>query len=209
MIAFVLPFNHSKTKELKISSGNTVEEALVQGLKAGDKAAIDQLYKMYAASLFGIITRIVKFDEIAEDVLQDTFLKIWKSIGQYDSTKGRLFTWMANLAKNTAIDQIRSKHYVNGIKTDDLEEMPVDILDLKNHTHLNSDTIGLKQLMYHLKADQKRVIDLFYFQGYTHVEVAEKLNIPLGTVKTKIRHAIIALRQYFNETNSYLNVKRA
>ncbi len=209
MIAFVLPFNHSKTKELKISSGNAVEEALVQGLKAGDKAAIDQLYKMYAGSLFGIITRIVKFDEIAEDVLQDTFLKIWKSIGQYDCTKGRLFTWMANLAKNTAIDQIRSKHYVNGIKTDDLEEMPVDILDLKNHTQLNSDTIGIKQLMQHLKADQKRIIDLFYFQGYTHVEVAEKLNIPLGTVKTKIRHAIIALRQYFNETNSYLNVKRA
>ena len=208
MIAFVLPFN-SKTKEHTLSSGNAVEEALVRGLKAGDKAAIDQLYKMYAASLFGIITRIVKFDEIAEDVLQDTFLKIWKSIGQYDSAKGRLFTWMANLAKNTAIDQIRSKHYVNGIKTDDLEEMPIDILDLKNHTQLNSDTIGLKQLMYHLKADQKRIIDLFYFQGYTHVEVAEKLNIPLGTVKTKIRHAIIALRQYFNETNSYLNVKRA
>jgi RNA polymerase sigma factor (sigma-70 family) len=208
MVAFVLPFK-SRSKALTSGTPCTAEEALIAGIIAGDKKAIDQLYKMYASSLFGIITRIVKFDEIAEDVLQDTFVKIWKSIGQYNSSKGRLFTWMANLAKNTAIDQIRSKHYVNAIKTDDLEEMPVDILDRKNHVVINSDVIGLKQLMENLKTDQKRIIDLFYFEGYTHVEVADLLNIPLGTVKTKIRHAVISLRQYFNETNPYLNAKRA
>lgn len=199
MIAFLPQFNHSKQKS-NLAPMVSFEEDLVCGLKNGDKTAVEKLYKMYAPSLLGIIARIVKFDEIAEDVLQDTFLKIWKSIAQYDSAKGKLFTWMANIARNTAIDQIRSKHYTHGAKTDDITEMPTGILD---HFQLNLDTIGLKQLMLNLKPDQKKIIDLFYFEGYTHVEVAEKLNIPLGTVKTKIRHAIIALRQYFNETNRH------
>jgi len=204
MLAFVLPFNHTKTKERTLTPATVLEETLVMGLKAGDKAAIDRLYKMYAGALFGIITRIVKFDEVAEDVLQDTFLKIWRSIDQYDSSKGRLFTWMANLAKNTAIDQIRSKHYSNAVKTDDLADK-LEVLDHKNHIQLNPDAIGIKQLTLNLKPEQKKIIDLFYFEGFTHVEVAEQLNIPLGTVKTRIRQAIIELRQYFNETNLRMN----
>ena len=200
MIAFLLPLVKPNTKK-DISKGNIVEEILVQGLKNGEKQAIDQLYNMYAASLMGIISRIVKFDEVAEDVFQDTFVKIWKSIAQYDSSKGRLFTWMANLAKNTAIDQIRSKNYANGAKTDDISKVPTETLDYGSQIHFNPDIIGMKQLINHLKADQKNILNLIYFEGYTHVEVSEKLNMPLGTVKTKIRLSISALRQYFNETS--------
>lgn len=205
-MVFVLPFSGLKDKATKIIAPVTpFEKELVTGLKAGNKKAIDLLYKKYSAALFGIIVRIVKYDEIAEDTLQDTFLKIWKSIGQYDSSKGKLFTWMANLAKNTAIDQIRSKHYTNGIKTDDIAETAVENCVQGIQKPLNLDAIGLKQLMFNLKPDQKQIIDLFYFEGYTHIEVAEKLDMPLGTVKTKIRQAIIILRQYFNETNRGLN----
>jgi RNA polymerase sigma factor (sigma-70 family) len=204
MVAFILPFTVSKNQTRVFEPVPSLEKCLVNGLRVGNKAAIDQLYKMYSSSLMGIIIRIVKFDEIAEDVLQETFLKIWKSISLYDSSKGKLFTWMANLAKNTAIDQIRSKHYVNGIKTDDITDMQGDILDHHSYSQQNLDVIGLKQLTMNLSADQKAIIDLFYFEGYTHVEVAEKLNIPLGTVKTKIRRAISCLRRYFNETNQSL-----
>ncbi|RZK52071.1 MAG: sigma-70 family RNA polymerase sigma factor, partial [Pedobacter sp.] len=161
------------------------------------------LYKMYAGSLMGIISRIVKFDEVAEDVLQDTFVKIWKSIAQYDSSKGRLFTWMANLAKNAAIDQVRSKNYVNSGKTDDLGDTKVDLIDRRNNVSFNAETIGVRQLMQYLKPDQKNILDLVYFEGYTQMEVAEHLNIPLGTVKTKIRLSILTLRKYFNETNNF------
>lgn len=202
MVAFLLPFTKLNAKELTVSKINTAEEILVKSLKDGDTQAIEQLYKMYGASLMGIIYRIVKFDEIAEDVFQDTFVKIWKSISQYDSSKGRLFTWMANLAKNTAIDQVRSKHYSNSIKTDDIATITSETVDLKNQTSFNPEVIGMKQLMDHLKTDQKNILNLIYFEGYTHSEVSEKLNMPLGTVKTKIRLSILALRQYFNETNT-------
>lgn len=203
MVAFILPL-HSKTKNQPISKAGFAEEELIKGLKLANAQSIEQLYQMYSGALYGIISRIVKFDEIAEDILQDTFVKIWKNIDQYDPNKGRLFTWMANLAKNSAIDQTRSKHYAIAIKTDDLQDLPVETLDHNSHININPDFIGLKQLTSHLKPDHKVIIDLFYFEGFTHVEVAEQLNIPLGTVKTKIRQAIIQLRHYFNETNPRL-----
>ncbi|MFD0941283.1 RNA polymerase sigma factor [Pedobacter boryungensis] len=196
MAAFALSVNKSiTTKEL-----NSTEVDLVNGLKTGDKQAVAQLYKMYSGSLLGIITRIVKFDEIAEDILQDTFIKVWKSIDQYDASKGRLFTWLANLAKNTAIDHLRSKSCTNSSKTDNLNEIPIVTLDRRNYTQFNTETIGIKQLIQQLKPEQKNILDLVYFEGYTHAEVSEKLNIPLGTVKTKIRLSILALRRSFNET---------
>lgn len=204
MVAFVLPLR-TEIKNQGISQANLVEVELVKGLKTGNKNSIEQLYRMYAGALHGIICRIVKFDEIAEDILQDTFVKIWKNIDQYDANKGRLFTWMSNLAKNAAIDQVRSKHYVIADKTDDLHDLSSDVLDQKSHANFNPDLIGLRRLTLQLKPEHKLVVDLFYFEGLTHVEVSEKLNIPLGTVKTKIRQAIIHLRQYFNETNSKLS----
>ncbi|WP_113652859.1 RNA polymerase sigma factor [Pedobacter namyangjuensis] len=203
MIAYVLPFLINKKRTESPTLVYQPENFLVDGLKRGDKVAIDKLYKMYAGSLMGIISRIVKFDEVAEDVLQDTFVKIWKSIAQYDSSKGRLFTWMANLAKNAAIDQVRSKNYVNSSKTDDLGDTKVDLIDRRNNVSFNAETIGVRQLMQHLKPDQKNILDLVYFEGYTQMEVAEYLNIPLGTVKTKIRLSILTLRKYFNETNNF------
>ncbi|MDQ7947848.1 MAG: sigma-70 family RNA polymerase sigma factor [Pedobacter sp.] len=208
-MVFILPFSRPKDQVFKPVVISPFEEKLLAGLRVGDKNSIDLLYKNYSSSLFGIIIRIVKFDEIAEDVLQDTFLKIWKYIGQYDQSKGRLYTWMANLAKNTAIDQIRSKHYVHGAKTDDITTLAAENISKRPNDQFNLDAIGLKQLMYNLKPEHKQIIDLFYYQGYTHVEVAEHLNIPLGTVKTRIRQAILNLRQYFNETNSKLKALSA
>lgn len=185
-------------QNLKLVKTSTSEDVLVASLKDGDPSSIQQLYKMYAPALNGIIKRIIKYDEVAEDVLQDTFVKIWKSIHQYDATKGRLFTWMANVAKNMAIDQVRSKAHVNASKTDDIYEMPIGLIEHKSYFSPNMETIGIKQLLRHLKADQQEIIDLIYFKGFTHVQVAEMLDIPLGTIKTKLRLAILKLRKYFN-----------
>ncbi len=206
MVSLVLPYPPSNIKVSYIAPATSTEETLINGIINGDKVAIDQLYKMYSSALFGIISRIVKFDEVAEDILQDTFVKIWKSISQYDSSKGRLFTWMANLAKNAAIDQVRSKYYTNAVKTDAISDTQVNVIDLQYQFMPNSDGIGLKQLMCNLKPDHKKIIDLFYFEGYTHKEVSKKLDIPLGTVKTKIRQSILTLRKYFNETNHMVSI---
>lgn len=199
MLALILPYSKVETPTFRLVSPLSAEDVLVAELKSADPLAIQKLYKMYSGSLNGIITRIIKYDEVAEDILQDTFVKIWKSIGQYDSSKGKLFTWMANVAKNLAIDYVRSKAHLNLGKTDDITEMPVEIVDNKAYVFPNMETIGVKQLLVHLKKDQQEIIDLIYFNGFTHVQVAEMLNIPLGTIKTKLRLAILKLRTYFNE----------
>jgi RNA polymerase sigma factor (sigma-70 family) len=175
---------------------NTTERNLVYSIKSGDQKTMSTLYTMYSPALLGIILRIIKFDEIAEDVLQETFVKIWKSIDQYQESKGKLFTWMARLAKNTAIDHLRGRGYINSRKNSDLDEVFVEA-DKSNQMVYNPETIGLRKLTMNLCAPQKAILDLIYFQGYSQSEVAEELNIPLGTVKTRLRMAITTLRKYF------------
>ena len=199
MLAFLLPLTKSKAPESANLDKVGIEEKLISGLLAGDELAVKQLYRQYAPSLLGVIKRIVKFDEIAEDLLQDVFVKIWKSISTYDSNKGRLFIWMVNLTRNLAIDYIRSKSALKDSKTDDISELLNLGIEPFADGSEKTDTIGIKNLIGVLKKDQKIIIDLIYFQGFTHVQVSEELNIPLGTVKTKLRLAILQLRKHFIE----------
>ncbi len=173
------------------------EPELVQAILEKDKNGAEALYDMYSSSLYGVIFRIVQHQEIAEDLLQDTFIRIWNSFSSYDAAKGRLFTWMVNVARNIAIDKTRSKEFRNSAKTEDIENN-VLIIDKQVNTIINPETIGLKDLIGKLKPEHKIILDLVYFEGLTHVEVAKKLEIPLGTVKTRLRNAIITLRKLFN-----------
>ena len=173
------------------------EPELVQSILEKDKNGAEALYDMYSSSLYGVIFRIVQHQEIAEDLLQDTFIRIWNSFSSYDAAKGRLFTWMVNVARNIAIDKTRSKEFRNSAKTEDIENN-VLIIDKQVNTIINPETIGLKDLIGKLKPEHKIILDLVYFEGLTHVEVAKKLEIPLGTVKTRLRNAIITLRKLFN-----------
>ena len=182
------------TKKRKISLS---EEELVHSLRNREKIAIEALYDMYSGSLLGVITRIVIDEAVAEDVLQETFIKIWNSFQSYSTEKGRLFTWMVNIARNMAIDKIRSKDFKNQNKNQALENN-VTFIDEQVNTVYKPELMGIKDLVEKLKPEQKAILDLVYFKGYTHVEVAEELDVPLGTVKTRLRMAIIQLRKYFN-----------
>lgn len=162
-----------------------------------EKIAMEALYDMYSASLYGVIFRIVTDTATAEDVLQDTFVKIWNSFGGYDADKGRLFTWMVNIARNLAIDKIRSKDFKNQNKNQELENNVVAI-DEQRNTMYKPELLGIKELVETLKPEQKSILDLIYFKGYTHVEAADELGVPLGTVKTRLRTAIGQLRKFFN-----------
>lgn len=173
------------------------EDELVQSIRNKDKIGSEALYDMYSASLYGVIFRIVQHDEIAEDLLQDTFVKIWNSFSSYDATKGRLFTWMINIARNIAIDKTRSKDFRNSSKTEDIENNVLSI-DRQSSNTLNPEILGLKELVAKLKPEHKIILDMVYFRGFTHTEVSEELEIPLGTVKTRLRNAIITLRKVFN-----------
>ena len=155
------------------------------------------LYDNYSAALYGVIHRIIQSDEIAEDVLQETYLKIWNNFPQYDSAKGRLFTWMVNIARNMAIDKVRSREFTQKQKNRDLADS-VSFVDFAGQATYNPETIGLKELVQNLEPEYRQIIDLLFFGGFTQSEAAIKLNIPLGTVKTRSRAAIMKLRQLFD-----------
>ena len=175
---------------------NSFETELVRSLKIGQASAIAKLYKLYAPALLGIICEVIKNEDVAQDVLQESFLKIWRSIGQYDAAKGRLFTWMARLAKNTAIDQLRSRGELNSAKNENLQNLIIEI-DQTHQILYNPEIIDIKALLSFLTPIQVKILNLVYFEGYTHIEAAEELELPIGTVKTRIRTAILTLRTFF------------
>lgn len=166
-------------------------------LQHREKIAVEALYDMYSASLFGVISRIINDTAIAEDVLQETFVKIWHSFSSYSTEKGRLFTWMVNIARNLAIDKIRSKDFKNQNKNQEIENN-VTFIDEQRNTVYKPELMGVKDLVQTLKPEQKLIVELVYFKGYTHVEAAEELGMPLGTIKTRLRMAILELRKHFN-----------
>lgn len=177
---------------------NTVtynEQELVLSLKAKDQQSFSYLYDNYSGALYSIVLQVVPDKELANDVLQEVFINIWRKIESYDATKGRLFTWMLNVARNLAIDMVRSKAYQNSQKNQGMPE--TDFFDKDGSTtQLSVDNIGLKKVVNKLKTEHRVLIDLAYFKGYTHEEIAELESLPLGTVKTRIRSALIQLREY-------------
>lgn len=178
----------------QIAPKNIPENQLVERLLGKDKAALTYLYDNYGSALNGVIHRIVKDDEVASEVLQDAFLKIWSNIHSYDAKKGKLFTWMLNISRNLAIDKTRSKEFKKSKKTDDIDNN-VYGLERRNPLEMSTDGIGIKDLLKNLNPDQEFIVDLLYFKGYTQSEASEEFDIPLGTVKTRLRAALSQLRK--------------
>ncbi len=171
------------------------ETEIIQSLKEGDKNALGQVYDRYGAALYGVVLRIVQSPEVAEEVVQDVFVKIYRNIGSYDEAKGRFSTWALNIARNAAIDSTRTSEHRNRHKTE-----PFDFL-VYQQAHPSTtnpvETIGLRELVGKLDEKYRRVIDLAYFQGFTQTEIEQAMNIPIGTVKTRLRLAIKELRKLF------------
>jgi RNA polymerase sigma factor (sigma-70 family) len=158
-----------------------------------DDQTFGYLYDNYSGALFGVIKAIIPDEETVRDILQEVFVNIWKKIDLYDSTKGRLFTWMINVARNAAIDKLRSRSYQDSLKNRAIPEN-VDINIPAATTVQQTNDIGLRKILTKLKEEHRTLIDLSYFQGYTHEEISKVLDIPLGTVKTRIRSALSHLR---------------
>jgi RNA polymerase sigma factor (sigma-70 family) len=168
------------------------EQELVDLLQQRNEQVFGYLYDNYSGALYGVVNSIVKDKETASDVLQEVFVSIWNKINTYDPAKGRLFTWMLNIARNAGIDKIRSRSYRDSLKN---QPLPSDVNTYANQSvKMNMDDYGLRKLINRLKDEQKTLIELSYFQGFTHEEISKSLNIPLGTVKTRIRSALIELR---------------
>ena len=184
-----------KTKLLSTTKNIIAEQDLIAQLKMGNEKAFGYLYDNYSTALYNIIFNLLQNRELSEDVLQESFVKIWKNIAQYDTTKGTLFTWMLNVCRNQAIDKTRNKLFKNDQKNQTIENnvsawsRSVDSFKPEN--------IGLLKLQDKLKPEYREVIDLVYYKGFSQSDAAEWLKIPVGTVKTRCRAALIELRKYF------------
>lgn len=165
------------------------EHELVTSLRNKDNEAFGYLYDHYAGALHGVIKGVVGDAELANDVLQETFVNIWRRIDSYDAAKGRLFTWMLNIARNAAIDKTRSKGFQQSQR-----QVPLDGEVMHYGVKPGVDDHGLKRVLLRLKDEQRLLIDLSYYQGFTHDQIAKALDMPLGTVKTRIRSALTQLR---------------
>lgn len=179
------------------------EENLLNLLLEGNEMGLRLLYRNYKEAIYGIILNIVKSENHAEEVLNDVFLKFYNNIKSYDSSKSRLFTWMARIARNAAIDKIRTVDFKISSRAVDISNPIVQNLqyqqDHTNHT-------AIATILRALDVDQRRMIEMVYLLGYTHQECSNELNIPLGTVKTNIRRGLIKLRSVMgNDINAFIS----
>ncbi|GAB5555011.1 MAG: ECF RNA polymerase sigma factor SigK [Saprospiraceae bacterium] len=177
---------------------------LIIRLQSQDKSVISELYDQYSDTLYGIVLRIVQQEAIAQDVLQESFVKIWKNGHKYDNTKGTLFTWMLNICRNTAIDKTRSANYRRQSKIHTIDQTVYD--NKRWSCEQKPDHIGLQQEVVKLEDKYREIIELIYFQGYTQQEVTDHLNIPLGTVKSRVRIGLRELRKLFLSDRATLTI---
>ena len=168
-------------------------QTLISSLKLKDEKAYAYLYDNYSAALYGIIYKVVNNEEDANDVLQETFVNIWKHIDSYDGSKGgSLFTWMLHICRNKAIDRYRQK---SRVQENQKEYKNVHIGDEQaNTTQIQIDKIGVQSIIEKIKPEHKDIIIQHYFKGYTHQEISDLNEMPLGSVKTRIRNAMTEIK---------------
>lgn len=172
-----------------------MRDELITRLQAGDPQAVGQLYDRYARSLFGVVLRIVGDREMAENVLQDVFVKAWKSAASFDPDKSGIFTWLNRIARNAAIDATRSAQFKQRRKTGDAESLVYKSVE----SSFQPEHIGLRETLGKLDEKYRILIEKAYFEGYTQQELEEELGIPLGTVKTRMRQAMQLLRRHLTQ----------
>jgi len=168
---------------------------LVLRLQRRDPQALGELYDRYGRIVFSVILRVVRDGAIAEDLVQETFLRVWNRVQGFDAEKGAIAPWLLAVARNRAIDYLRS---VAGRERNALEfeetDHPALFVDME-HEILTSDKARvIKGALEKLNANQRQVIELAYFEGLSQTQMAERMGQPLGTVKTWVRTALKNLR---------------
>lgn len=171
------------------------EQQLICHLEENPKGAFEYIYDYYSGALYNIVVHIVKDRQTAQDITQDAFLKIWSHSGTYKPSKGTLFTWMLNITRNTAIDHLRAQRKLEASIT--CESLKDADLSYQLVYSPSVSSIDLKYFVNRLSTEQRILLETVYFQGYTHEETAQRLGMPLGTVKSRIRSALAALRKVY------------
>ncbi|MDG1729980.1 MAG: RNA polymerase sigma factor [Algibacter sp.] len=171
-----------------------IEKQIVTLLQNSDKKAISLLYENYADALLGVIKKVIADDDTAQDVLQETFVKIWRYAKKYDSSKAKLFTWLYRIAYNTAIDKTRSQKNKN---TNEVQ-METSTVYKVTSNELNQDVLDIKKHLSSLDEKYQIVINALFFEGMTQQEASDELEIPLGTIKSRLKIGLRELKKIYD-----------
>jgi RNA polymerase sigma-70 factor (ECF subfamily) len=164
---------------------------LVTAIRSGDQAAMTALYDRFSSIVYAVALRVLQDTGAAEDVLQDIFMQLWRNPGAFDSTRGNMAAWLAVIARNRAIDALRKRRPQEDIH-DVIVSVESDFASDADRSRTMEKVRGALQLM---PSQQRSALEMAYFEGLTHTEIAEKTGDPLGTVKTRIRAGLLSLRK--------------
>ena len=170
------------------------ESHIVQLLNAGDKKAMGLIYDQYAGTLYGVVFNMVKSEDAAKEILQESMIKVWKNSRKYDAGKAKLFTWLVRITRNTAIDYLRSQK----ARTEhEIQKASSDVRS--NVVHIRPEHMDVANHLNSLEHKYKEVLYALFYMGMTQQEVSDHFNMPLGTVKTRLKIGLRELRKIFNE----------
>jgi len=173
--------------------GAETDLALVSGIRSGDESAMARLYDRYSAIVYSVALRVLGDSGAAEDILQDVFMQLWRKPGVFDSTRGNLAAWLAVIARNRAIDKLRKRK-----PESDIEDVVVSVQpDMAGAAERSRAMEKVRKTLGGLPESQRSALEMAYFEGLTHTEIAAMTGEPLGTIKTRIRTALLALRKAF------------
>ena len=185
------------------TAGGPADLELVERIREGDQGALDLLYKRYSAPVYSLVWKVLQNSEEAEDVALDVFWQVWRQAARYDPSRGAPPAWIFTLARSRAIDRLRArKRREDRTVSIDDPELNIDPLDEKaapdDVVSFRQNRDAVRAAMTKLSAVQREAVELAFLKGMTHVEIAERLGQPLGTVKTRIRQGLIRLREHLD-----------
>jgi RNA polymerase sigma-70 factor, ECF subfamily len=169
------------------------EMRLVARIRAGDQQAMSELYDRYAKVVYAVALRVLQDAAGAEDVLQDVFLQLWRNPDAFDASRGSLSAWLAVISRHRSIDRVRKRRPETDIEDCVIAAGP----DLRDETERTLVIEKVRAVLDQMNPDQRQAMELAFFQGLTHTEIAEKTGEPLGTIKTRIRSGLQQLRAKF------------
>jgi len=173
--------------------GTDTDLALVSGVRSGDESAMARLYDKYASIVYSVALRVLGDTGVAEDVLQEVFMQLWRNPGVFDSNRGNLAAWLSVIARNRAIDNLRKRR-----PETDIDDIVVSVVpDLASDAERSRAMQKVRGTLGSMPENQRTALEMAYFEGLSHSEIAAKTGEPLGTIKTRIRTALLVLRKAF------------
>lgn len=173
---------------------------LMRRIEQQDQSALAQLYERYGRPVYSLTYRVLQNAALAEEATQDTFMKVWKQSTRWDSHKGALTSWLLTIARYTAIDRLRQEQRQTAPQTVSLDSIvSPEAVEGQPEDAILRDGVVLRHLLTQIPQEQAQVIEMGFFQGLTHTELAERLEQPLGTIKTRARLGLQKLRALWNE----------